>query len=159
MRRKNKRLGSKSKHSSSTTPHSSPLTPYRSRAEAVLIIFAKAPIPGQVKTRLCPPLTHEEAATLHGSFVLDMLERSGEAIKKDKLGLDRIVACFPAPDHAFFKFLGSRYGVRLLPQVGEDLGARMHHMFQSAFALGYRKGHDHQHDKHHEGDQRQFMPP
>jgi glycosyltransferase A (GT-A) superfamily protein (DUF2064 family) len=39
------------------------------------VIFAKAPIPGEVKTRLCPPLTPDEAATLHGSFVLDMLEQ------------------------------------------------------------------------------------
>ncbi|MGH7207900.1 MAG: hypothetical protein ACREIL_00800, partial [Nitrospiraceae bacterium] len=46
------------------------------RTESALVIFAKAPIPGQVKTRLCPPLTPDEAASLHGSFVLDALERS-----------------------------------------------------------------------------------
>ena len=45
------------------------------RAASALIIFAKAPIPGQVKTRLCPPLSPDEAASLHGSFVLDAIER------------------------------------------------------------------------------------
>src|SRR5574338_382878 len=43
----------------------------REKGSAALVIFAKAPIPGQVKTRLCPALTEDEAATLHGSFVLD----------------------------------------------------------------------------------------
>ena len=51
----------------------------RPRADDALVLFAKAPIPGQVKTRLCPPLTGDEAASLHGSFVLDALERSGQA--------------------------------------------------------------------------------
>ena len=41
-----------------------------------LIIFAKAPIPGEVKTRLCPPLDHDEAASLHGTLVLDEIGRA-----------------------------------------------------------------------------------
>ena len=61
-----------------------------------LVIFAKAPIPGQVKTRLCPPLTPDEAATLHGSFVLDTLERTKTAVTKLKLPIDRYLACAPS---------------------------------------------------------------
>ena len=58
-------------------PPSSPSPDISYRApHAALVIFAKAPIPGEVKTRLCPPLTPHEAATLHGSFVLDILERT-----------------------------------------------------------------------------------
>ena len=30
---------------------------------ATLIVIAKQPVPGRVKTRLVPPLTHEQAAT------------------------------------------------------------------------------------------------
>ncbi len=37
----------------------------------LLILFAKAPIPGRVKTRLCPPLTPVEAADLHSALVMD----------------------------------------------------------------------------------------
>ncbi len=37
----------------------------------LLILFAKAPIPGRVKTRLCPPLTSTEAAELHSALVKD----------------------------------------------------------------------------------------
>ncbi len=39
----------------------------------VLLIFAKAPEPGQVKTRLCPPLSALQAAFLAEGFLLDTL--------------------------------------------------------------------------------------
>lgn len=106
---------------------------------AALIMFAKAPIPGQVKTRLCPPLTPDEAATLHGSFVLDALERTKLAIGTLKLPLDRYLACAPSSAHVFFKILEERHGVRLMDQVGEDLGARMEQAFAAVFARGYRR--------------------
>lgn len=41
----------------------------------VIVLFAKAPVPGKVKTRLCPPLTPEQAADLHLQFALGMLEK------------------------------------------------------------------------------------
>jgi rSAM/selenodomain-associated transferase 1 len=106
---------------------------------AALIIFAKAPIPGQVKTRLCPPLTPDEAATLQGSFVLDTLERTKAATAAYKLPLDRYLACAPSCTHVFFKILEERHGVRLLNQEGVDLGARMDHAFSTVFAMGYRR--------------------
>ena len=101
--------------------------------KSALILFAKAPIPGQVKTRLCPPLTPDEAASLHGSFVLDALERS-----RGIANLDRFLACAPAADHVFFKIMEERQGVRLMSQLGEDLGARMTHAMTVAFSQGYR---------------------
>lgn len=106
----------------------------RSPSDSALIIFAKAPIPGQVKTRLCPPLTPDEAASLHGSVVLDMLERS-----RGTASMDRFVACAPSSDHVFFKILEERHGVRLIAQMGDDLGARMARAFADVFALGYRQ--------------------
>lgn len=108
-------------------------------SEAALIVFTKAPIPGQVKTRLCPPLTPDEAASLHGSFVLDALERSHAAATAARVALDRFMACAPSRDHVFFKVLEERHGVRLLDQIGDDLGARMAQAFTAVFALGYRK--------------------
>ena len=102
-------------------------------SSAALIIFAKAPIPGQVKTRLCPPLAPDEAATLHGTMVLDTLERS-----RNLLGFDRFLACAPSKQHPFFKAIEVRQGVRLLEQTHGDLGSRMHHAFQAAFDLGFQ---------------------
>jgi rSAM/selenodomain-associated transferase 1 len=109
---------------------------------AALVIFAKAPIPGQVKTRLCPPLTPDEAASLHGSFMLDILECSGRAVKAHaghdtRSRLDRFLACAPSSDHVFFKVVEERHGVRLIDQVGDDLGPRMDHAFATIFAMGY----------------------
>lgn len=39
-----------------------------------LLIMAKSPVPGQVKTRLCPPLTLEEAAGVAAAALLDTVE-------------------------------------------------------------------------------------
>ncbi len=113
-------------------------TPKLSTQHSALVIFAKAPIPGQVKTRLCPPLTPDEAATLHGSFVLDTLERTKAAVARFKLQLDRHLACAPSSTHVFFKIMQERQGVQLINQVGEDVGARMNQAFETLFARGYR---------------------
>ncbi|MGZ8385884.1 MAG: TIGR04282 family arsenosugar biosynthesis glycosyltransferase [Nitrospira sp.] len=117
-----------------TTLHPSPLTPH----QTALVVFAKAPIPGQVKTRLCPPLTPDEAATLHGSFVLDTLERTKAAVATLKVPIDRYLACAPSATHIFFKIMEERQGVKLIDQVGDDLGARMNQAFQTLFSQRYR---------------------
>lgn len=104
-----------------------------------LVIFAKAPVPGQVKTRLCPPLTPDEAATLHGSFVLDTLERTKTATIRLQLPIDRYLACAPSSSLVFFKIMEERQGVKLIDQEGEDLGIRMHRAFETMFAKGYRR--------------------
>ena len=113
------------------------------RADDALVLFAKAPIPGQVKTRLCPPLTDDEAASLHGSFVLDALERSAQAairgVAKQAPKFDRFVACSPSSEHVFFKILEERHGVRLIDQMGDDLGERMEHALADMFRIGYQR--------------------
>lgn len=119
----------------SQSAHPSPL----SAQAAALVIFAKAPVAGQVKTRLCPPLTPDEAAALHGSFVLDTLERTKLAATKLKMPVDRYLACAPASSHVFFKIMEERQRVRLMDQIGEDLGARMSRAFDLLFARGYAR--------------------
>ena len=116
-----------------------PLSIPPSRRSAALVIFAKAPIPGQVKTRLCPPLTHDEAATLHGSFVLDTLERTKAAVSRLKLPFDRYLACTPSSTLVFFKIMEERQGVKLIDQEGEDLGTRMHRACETLFTRGYQR--------------------
>lgn len=113
------------------------LSTQHSARSTALVIFAKAPIPGQVKTRLCPPLTHDEAATLHGSFVLDTLERTKAAAVRLKLPFDRYLACTPSSTLVFFKIMEERQSVKLLDQEGEDLGTRMHRAFETFFKGGY----------------------
>ena len=132
----------------------SPIAPSPQRASSALIIFAKAPIPGQVKTRLCPPLTPDEAASLHGSFVLDAIERSTFDVRRSNRYaersrrsleprtsnfVDRFVACAPSTSHVFFKIMEERHGVQLLDQIGDDLGARMDQACNAIFARGYQR--------------------
>jgi uncharacterized protein len=96
-----------------------------------LIIFAKAPKPGQVKTRLEPDLLPEEACRLYEAFVIDIL-RATERLR----GVTRIVGCTPAQNASFFRSLADRYHVRLMDQQGGDLGERM----QKAFEVTYHQG-------------------
>ena len=55
-----------------------------------LIIFAKAPIPGQVKTRLQTHLSAEECAELHASFIIDTIR-----IANRVAGADIFISCHP----------------------------------------------------------------
>lgn len=103
-------------------------------ASTAFIIFAKAPIPGAVKTRLCPPLTLDEAASLHGSLFLDAIERT-----KGLQGVSLYVAGAPDLAHPFFKIMEGRYCARLLEQRGPDLGSRMRRAMQDAFDEGHRE--------------------
>lgn len=133
MNNKMTRLSEGKQSTSQKSLHGARLTPH-----TALVVFAKAPIPGQVKTRLCPPLTPDEAATLHGSFVLDTLERTKLAATALKLPFDRYLACAPAATHVFFKIMEERHGVKVTDQVGDDLGARMNQAFEATFKKGYK---------------------
>jgi len=85
-----------------------------------LIIFAKAPEPGQVKTRLSPPLTSDQAARLHEVFMLDVV-RAAQSLS----GVTQWLSCTPSTTHPFFRRLSHRFRLRLLTQTGETLGERM----------------------------------
>ena len=89
-------------------------------------------MPGEVKTRMCPPLTPDEAASLHGSLVMDAVERT-----RSLRGFDVFLACAPGMDHPFFQTLAARHRLRLCDQVGDDLGQRMEHALTAAFTHGY----------------------
>ena len=95
--------------------------------DAVIMVFCKAPIQGQVKTRMIPPLTSEEAAALH----CELAEKTLQTATQDRL-CNVVVWCSPAIDHPFFKNLADSYSVTLHLQQGVDLGARMHHAFCQA---------------------------
>ena len=89
-------------------------------------------MPGAVKTRMCPPLSPDEAASLHGSLVMDAVERT-----RSLRGFDVFLACTPNMDHPFFQTLAARHRLRLCDQAGEDLGQRMDHALTAAFTHGY----------------------
>ena len=95
----------------------------------VVIIFAKSPQPGAVKTRLVPLLGEEGAAALHAKLVKRTLETTLAA------SLGRVeLHCAPDTDDPFFRFCAGHFGVTLQPQVAGDLGTRMFSAFASALA-------------------------
>ncbi|MBW4697583.1 MAG: TIGR04282 family arsenosugar biosynthesis glycosyltransferase [Aphanocapsa lilacina HA4352-LM1] len=87
-----------------------------------LIVFAKTPVPGRVKTRLCPPLTPEQACRLYTAFLSDIL---GEAARLTQWR--RVIAYAGDPDW----FAPWRGDFELLEQQGADLGERLLHAFEA----------------------------
>ena len=98
---------------------------------ALLIIFAKEPRPGHVKTRLIPNLSPEGAAQLYHSFLIDILEEMGQ-VPHVRLAL----AFSPPGSQVFFRSLAPP-GMELFPQEGRDLGERMARACARGFAAGY----------------------
>lgn len=96
------------------------------RAWPSVDVFAKAPVPGMVKTRLIPALGAEGAACLHAALVHHTLRTVREA------GFNQITLwCAPDERHPFFAACEAAYGLRLASQSEGDLGARMTHVFHS----------------------------
>lgn len=100
--------------------------------DTLLIIFAKEPVPGQVKTRLVPPLSPEEAAELYQCFLLDVLEEM-QRLTDVALAL----AYTPVDARPFFQELVSPQ-MRLVPQTGSDLGERLSAACHWALSSGFR---------------------
>jgi rSAM/selenodomain-associated transferase 1 len=101
----------------------------RAASHVALCIMAKAPVAGQVKTRLCPPLSACDAAELSRCFLLDKVAQVREVIRAEP-----VVAYAPEGAAAVFEALAP--GFTLLPQRGGDLTARLLSVFDRLFADG-----------------------
>ena len=93
-------------------------------------MFAKAPIPGQVKTRLIPTIGAEAAAALHEKLVLHSLSI---AVKAGVGPVD--LWCAPSPKHPFFVQCAKEFQVDLHTQLEGDLGQRMAHAFRKTMRI------------------------
>lgn len=100
---------------------------------AVVIVFAKAPRPGEVKTRLAPPLDAEGAAALHVKLVRHTLDMVRDASCRSVR-----LCCAPDEDDPFFRFCAAHYGVALRRQAAGNLGERMHDALRDALATHAR---------------------
>jgi rSAM/selenodomain-associated transferase 1 len=108
------------------------MTPGAPRPEAGvrIAVFAKAPVPGEVKTRLVPLLGPEGAAALHSGLVRLALSTAALA----RLGPVELW-CTPDEKHPFFERCASEFNASLHRQEGPDLGARMLAAFARATPL------------------------
>ncbi len=101
--------------------------------KACLIVFAKNPVPNQVKTRLIPTLSPEQAATLYTAFLTDWCETLAELPD-----VDLVIAYTPAEAQPDLQALIGD-DVIYIPQIGADLGERLTSATQWAAKQGYTK--------------------
>jgi uncharacterized protein len=93
------------------------------------MVFAKAPMPGRVKSRLVPALGEQAAAELHRQLVERTLCTALAA------GLGPVeLWCAPGTDDAFFAACARQYGISLRAQGVGDLGMRMARALEQALS-------------------------
>ena len=87
-----------------------------------LAVMARAPEPGQVKTRLVPPLSYESAAELYRCFLLDKLLQVAGLPE-----IDPYLAYTPTgARQSMLELLPEAF--TLIPQAGSSLGDRLHRL-------------------------------
>jgi hypothetical protein len=96
------------------------------------VVLAKAPMPGRVKTRLVPFVTHEEAASLACAFLGDLLETLHRFVTAD------IELALPDGDPAAAVRETLAPGTRLVRQGPGSLGTRLARASARRFARGAR---------------------
>ncbi|MCC7207213.1 MAG: TIGR04282 family arsenosugar biosynthesis glycosyltransferase [Anaerolineae bacterium] len=105
-------------------------------ARRALMVVAKKPAPGQTKTRLCPPLSGEQAAALYEAFLRDTLDliRAARAC----LPLDPILVYLPEGADEDFRALAPDFA--RFQQQGADLSERLNHATTHCLTrLGYNQ--------------------
>ena len=108
---------------------------------SALALMTKAPRAGNVKTRLVPPLTNEEAAQLNRCFLQD----TGAAISVCCSGLTRANSGPIARGVAVYTPVGAESDYAdilpadfsLLPQRGENFGERLYFAAEDLFKCGF----------------------
>ena len=98
-----------------------------------LIVFVKNPVPNQVKTRLVPTLSPEQAATLYTAFLTDWCETLAKLTS-----VDLVIAYTPAEAQPDLQALIGDDFI-YIPQIGADLGKRLISATQWAAEHKYTK--------------------
>jgi len=93
-------------------------------AEPRIIVMAKAPIAGRVKTRLTPPLSATQAASIHARMLEIVLARAQRLCRHVWLAVDQ-------PAHPMFR---ARAPWHVCAQGAGDLGARMARLLSKSIA-------------------------
>ena len=96
-----------------------------------VLVMAKAPVPGRVKTRLCPPCSPEHAAAIAEAALADTLD----AVRA--CGADRRIV---ALDGAAGTWLPT--GFEVIPQRGRGLSERLANAWEDAAGPGIQIGMD-----------------
>jgi rSAM/selenodomain-associated transferase 1 len=96
--------------------------------------MAKAPVPGQTKTRLVPPLQPDAAAALYRCFLLDTIELIAAVP-----GVAPHIAVWPPDDAAAAAIAALAPGIPQIAQHGTALGERLDHVLGWCLTAGYER--------------------
>lgn len=99
-----------------------------------IVMFAKAPDPGKVKTRLTSHMSDIDAASFHEAFVLDTLD-----ILATFNNTEIYLACYPDNKHRFFKEIEDDFDIKSFTQRGGDLGERIENAFLYLKGEGHKE--------------------
>ncbi|MCW8963243.1 MAG: TIGR04282 family arsenosugar biosynthesis glycosyltransferase [Gammaproteobacteria bacterium] len=89
------------------------------RPSCCLVVMAKAPVPGRVKTRLIPGLGTRRATDVYLQLLSNTVRRL------TAVDGQRVLSCDPDTGHVMFRRLGKALGWQRIPQARGDLGYRM----------------------------------
>lgn len=100
-----------------------------------LVLMAKAPIEGQVKTRLIGALTAADAKQLYVAFLSDTFALM-EAVMEEREELSLVLCYTPEGEDEAFEEV-EREGCLMIAQRGGNLGERLANCLGDVFALGF----------------------
>lgn len=96
------------------------------RIATLLAVFARFPVPGQVKTRLAAAIGPQSASELYRAFLGDLVQRLEHSCDR------RLLACTPDSPEALTYFQQLAAGrFELWPQPSGSLGARLTSCFET----------------------------
>lgn len=99
-----------------------------------IILFARDPVAGKVKTRLAPFLSQDLILELYTRFLNDSIEKIcavGTA--------DPFIGVTPADSSGYFSRVNVEPPLTIFLQEGKDLGEKMLNAFQARFDEGYER--------------------
>jgi rSAM/selenodomain-associated transferase 1 len=96
-----------------------------------LVVVAKAPLEGSVKTRLCSHLSPAQAAALYECLLSDIVGKMKRFEQAESW-----LAFAPEGEDYFRRNYPDK---KLLAQRGKDLGERLHHIFVDLFRMNYEE--------------------
>ncbi|MDT7604861.1 MAG: uncharacterized protein QOF61_2858 [Acidobacteriota bacterium] len=109
----------------------------RARRSCALAMMIKAPRAGASKTRLVPPLTHEEAAVLSVSFLRDTAANIAAACAVSVGAAQGVAVYTPAGAESAFDAL-LPHDFSLLAQRGDGFGERLFNAADDLLRVGFR---------------------
>ena len=107
------------------------VAPSEARSAWHVLVLAKSPVPGRVKTRLCPALSPQEAAEVAAAALADTLDAvAGCSAERRILALDGAPGPWLPP------------GFLVIPQRGDSFPARLANAWSAAAGPGIQIGMD-----------------